>query len=75
MPASTVFEATLLSQYPNPGSRLRGMKAGAKYRLRAAYAAGGVDPGAHTLAKVHPDQLAALTSSGNLAAFDAITTA
>jgi hypothetical protein len=75
MPASTAFETSLVSQYPSPGSRLRGLQAGATYKLRQQYLIGVVDPGAHTLAKVHPDQLAALTSSGNLTAFDAITTA
>lgn len=74
MPASTAFEATLITQNPNPGSRTRGLQAGATYRLRQLYLAGAVDPAAHTLAKSNATQVAALTSAGNLATFDAITT-
>jgi hypothetical protein len=74
MPASTAFETSLVSQYPSPGSRLRGLQAGATYKLRQQYLLGVTDPTAHALSKNHPDQVAALTSSGNLAGFDAITT-
>lgn len=74
MPASTAFEATLLTQYPNPGSRARGLQAGATYKLRELYLRGMVDPAAHTTAKNHSDQVAALGAAGNTAAFDAITT-
>jgi hypothetical protein len=74
MPATTAFEATLITQYPNPASRARGLQAGATYKLRQLYLNGVVDPLAHTLAKTHPDQVAALTTAGNLATFDALTT-
>lgn len=73
MPTTAEFEATLLAQNPNPASRSRGLQAGAVYKLRQLYLAGHVDPLAHTLAKSNPDQVAALTAAGNLAAFDAIT--
>lgn len=70
---TATFEATLLSQAPDPGNRSRGRQAGANYKLRQAYLAGVADPTAHTLAKNNPQQLAALTAAGNLTAFDAIT--
>lgn len=74
MPATTAFEATLLTQYPNPGSRARGLQAGATYRLRQLYLAGMADPAAHTTAKSNQAQVDALTAAGNLATFDALTT-
>jgi hypothetical protein len=74
MPASTAFEAALLVAYPNPGSRIRGLQAGATYKLRQYYLAGVTDPAAHTLAKNNLDQVNALNAAGNMATFDAITT-
>lgn len=74
MPASTAFEATLLTQYPNAGSRARGLQAGAAYRLRRLYLDGWVDPAAHVQSKAVQGQVDALTAAGNLATFDAITT-
>jgi hypothetical protein len=75
MPATTGFEAALMVAYPSPGSRTRGLMAGATYKLRQAYLAGIPDPAAHTLAKNNPRQVKALTDTGNLATFDALTTA
>jgi hypothetical protein len=69
---TTAFEATLVTQYPNAGSRLRGLQAGATYRLRSAYLDGILDPAAHVFAKNNPGQVKALTDAGNLATFDAI---
>lgn len=69
---TTAFEATLVTQYPNAGSRLRGLQAGATYRLRQAYLDGLIDPAAHVFAKNNPGQVKALTDTGNLATFDAI---
>jgi hypothetical protein len=74
MPPTTGFETALVAQYPNPASRARGLQAGATYKLRRLYLDGVVDPLAHTLAKNHADQVAALTAGGNLATFDALTT-
>jgi hypothetical protein len=75
MPSTTAFDAALLVAYPGPGVRARGLQAGANYKLRQYYLAGITDPTAHTLAKNNPRQLKALTDAGNLATFDAITTA
>lgn len=70
---TTAFEAELLALYPNPGSRDRGLQAGATYKLRQNYLAGMTDPAAHTAAKSHPAHSKALTDSGKMASFDAIT--
>ena len=70
---TTAFEAELLAG----GFTLtdRGLMAGAAYRLRQNYAEGMADPAAHTDAKTNKRTLEALTRTGALASFDAITAA
>ena len=68
---TTAFEAELLAG----GFTLtdRGKMASAAYRLRQNYAEGVADPAAHTDAKSSPVVVEALTRTGKLASFDAIT--
>jgi hypothetical protein len=68
---TTAFEAELIAG----GFTLvdRGFMAGAAYRLRQNYAEGAVDPAAHADAKADRRVLEALTRTGELASFDAIT--
>ena len=68
---TTAFEAELLAG----GFTLvdRGYMAGAAYRLRQNYAEGVADPAAHVDAKADKRVLEALTRTGKLASFDAIT--
>jgi hypothetical protein len=51
----------------------RGLMAGAAYRLDRLYNDRIVDPAAHTMAKVNPKQVKALTNNNKMASFDAIS--
>jgi hypothetical protein len=69
--STTMFEQELL--LGGFSLRDRGFMAGAAYRLRQNYAEGVLDPAAHADAKSDTRTLEALTRTGKLASFDAIT--
>lgn len=52
---------------------VRGVMAGAAYKLRRLYLDGVTDPTAHALAKSEQRDVDTLTLQGKLASFDAIT--
>lgn len=68
---TTAFETELVAG--GFSGRDRGLMAGAAYRLRHSYLDGITDPTAHTRSKTNLIQLEALTRTGKLASFDAIT--
>jgi hypothetical protein len=73
MAATTAaFEAEILALFPNPGSRDRGLMAGAAYKLRQSYLAGMADPAAHSNATNNTAQVDALNRNNEMASFTAI---
>jgi len=70
---TTAFEASLIASHPEPGNLLRGLQAGAAYRLRQNYLGGMTDPLAHTVALANTEYVDALAQAGNTANFAAIT--
>ena len=67
---TTAFEAEIVTGF-SLGDR--GLMGGAAYQLRQNYLEGITDPLAHQLAKLNAREVEALTRTGKLASFDAIT--